>query len=92
MAVAGAVDRRQHFCGEARRLLQNILDHVEREVRIGAVVDCVLELADVAHHEQHLGDGSAIGHGQSSTSEALASARAPARTTAALFFVLQRRP
>ena len=67
MAIAGPVDWRQHLSGEARGLLQNILDHVDREVRIDAVVDRAIELADVAHHEQHFVDGRAIGHCESST-------------------------
>jgi hypothetical protein len=62
MAIAGPVDRRQHFSGEARGLLQNIFDHVEREIRIDALVDCAIEFADMAHHEQRFVDGSAVGH------------------------------
>src|SRR5262249_8531968 len=71
MAIAVPVDRRQHLPGETRRLLQNVVRHVEREVGIDAIVDRALELADVTHHEQHFVDGGAIGHGQSSTSSAL---------------------
>ena len=79
MAIAGAVDRRQHLAREARRFLQNILDHVEREVGIDAVADRAVELADVAHHEQHVVDGRAIGHCESSTWSPIASTREPAR-------------
>src|SRR5262249_37117856 len=75
MAITEPVDRRQYFTGEARRLLQNVFHHVERKVRIGAVLDRPFEPADVAHHEQHLVDGGAIGHGKSSASQSVASAR-----------------
>src|SRR5262249_21644993 len=92
VAIAGPVDRHQHVCGETRRLFQNVFDQADREVRINALVDGTVELADVAHHEQHLVDGSAISHGESSTSKPLASARVSARATEAFLFLRLRRP
>src|SRR5262249_15503789 len=75
-----------------RRLFQNVFDQVDREVRINALVDGTVELADVAHHEQHLVDGSAISHGGSSTSKPIASARVSARATRTFFFFPLRPP
>jgi len=70
VAVAGPVDRVEHLAGEARCFLQDIFDIIGREIRIDAVLDCALELAHVAHHEQHLIDGCAIGHGVTSSGSA----------------------
>src|SRR5262249_2871954 len=82
MAIAGSVDRLQHLGREPRGFLQDTFDVIDREVRINAVVDSALEFADVAHHEQHLVDGRAIGHGVTSTSPSALASTAPGRGVA----------
>ena len=63
VAVAAAVDRRDHLAGEAPGFLQDVLHQVERQIAVDAVADRAVEPADVSHQEQHLIDGRTVGHG-----------------------------
>ena len=69
MAIARAVDRRQHLTREAPRFPQDVLDYIERQVRIAPVAERAIEPAHVAHHEQHVVDGCAVGHGRKSSAD-----------------------
>ena len=62
MPVADPVQRRDHLARKGAGLLEHGLGQVEGQVAVKPLRKGAVEPADMAHGEDHLGHGRAIGH------------------------------
>src|SRR5271154_5218136 len=62
LLVANAIQGRQHFAREARRLLDNLIDSIHRGVSEGGKVRVALQFQQIAKEECEVADRWLVGH------------------------------